>query len=70
LRNIVLPRIPLERIMIETDASFKSFTKGQRDSEPAHVVGVAMQVSQTLGIPLELVCSVKTETAAKFFRLE
>jgi TatD DNase family protein len=72
LRNLVLPSIPLERIMIETDAPFMSFIKmkGQRNSEPSHVVGVAKQLSETLNIPLEQVCSVTTATATKFFRLE
>ena len=74
LRDLVLPDIPLDRIMIETDAPFMSFIKGkgrrQRHSEPAHVVGVAKQLSSTLDISLEQVCSVTTETATKFFRLD
>lgn len=66
----LLPTIPLDRIMIETDAPFMGFVKGRRNSEPADVVGVAQVLSETLQVPLEAVCAQTTQNAVSFFRLE
>ena len=70
LRNF-LPSIPLDRILIETDAPFMSFLKRKkaRHSEPSHVVGVAEEISRTMGISLIEVCRTTTKTAEDFFCL-
>ena len=70
LRNF-LPSIPLDRILIETDAPFMSFLKRKkaRYSEPSHVVGVAEEISRTMGISLIDVCRTTTKNAEEFFCL-
>lgn len=67
LREILRTNIvPLDKIMVETDCPFMSFVKGRKSSEPAHVVGVAKQISECLGVPMERVCEV-TMGSTKFF---
>ena len=70
LRDLI-PSIPLDRILIETDAPFMSFLKRKeaRHSEPLHVVGVAEEISRTMGISLIDVCRTTTKNAEDFFRL-
>ena len=68
LRDL-LPHVPLDRIMLETDAPWMGFVKGRRSSEPADVVGVAAKVAEVLGVDFEEVCRVTTATANAFFRL-
>lgn len=65
----LLHHLPLDRIVIETDAPFMGFVKGRRTSEPADVVGVAEQISDCLGVQLEEVCRITTENSITLFRL-
>uniref|UniRef100_A0A7S2V1W4 TatD related DNase n=1 Tax=Fibrocapsa japonica TaxID=94617 RepID=A0A7S2V1W4_9STRA len=69
LREII-KQIPLERIMLETDAPFMGFVKGRKRSEPADVVNVAQQISETLGIPLQDVCGITMQTTKSFFQID
>mmetsp|Transcript_35276 Transcript_35276/g.105377 ORF Transcript_35276/g.105377 Transcript_35276/m.105377 type:complete len:340 (-) Transcript_35276:131-1150(-) len=67
----LLPSIPLDRIMVETDAPFMGFVKGRRrHSEPAHVVGVAEEIARVHGVSVEEVCRATTRTACQFFGIE
>eukprot|EP00977_Amphora_coffeiformis_P020762 scaffold8471_cov184-Amphora_coffeaeformis.AAC.7 len=68
LRDI-LPKLPLERLMVETVAPFMGFKKGRRGSEPVDVVDVARRLSETIGTPFDVVCETTTASARKFFRL-
>ena len=64
-----IPKIPLHRIMIETDAPFMGFKKGRRSSEPIDVIDVAMKLSEVTNVPFDEVCKVTTDTATSFFKL-
>ncbi len=74
----LLPSLPLEQLMVETDAPFMVFknkrTAGQKrnksHSEPADCVDVARQLSKTIGLPLKEVCKVTTTNATAFFGLD
>jgi len=74
----ILADVPLDRIMVETDAPFMPFNKNKRRkslssksiSEPADVVGVAQKVSDVLQLPFEDVCRATTQNALRFFGLE
>lgn len=68
LRDI-LPKLPLERLMIETDAPFMGFKKDRRGSEPADTVGVAEQLAKVMNVDTQTVCDITTHTILNFFRL-
>ena len=68
LRDL-LPSIPLNRILLETDTPFMGFVKGRRQSEPQDVALVAAKVAAVLDIDVETVRRVTTENAKSFFRI-
>jgi len=65
----LLPSVPLDRIMLETDAPYMGFVKGRRNSEPADTVGVARRVAAVKGVPYDELCRATTATAIKVFEL-
>ncbi len=63
-------RLPLDRLLLETDAPFMAPVpfRGKR-AEPAHVHEVAMKLSEIHGVTLETVIRLTTQAAdALFFR--
>ncbi len=67
----MLPSIPLERIMVETDAPFMGFKRGRKSSEPADCIEVARKVAETIDLNLTFstVCNATTTNAMEFFRM-
>ena len=67
----VVNKIPLENILIETDAPFLSPVpfRGKRN-EPAYVRYVAEKIAEIKKVPLETVASVTTNNACKLFKFE
>ena len=74
LRDL-LPSLPLEKIMVETDAPYMGFKKKggstpkRRHSEPVDCIGVAKQLSECVDRSFEEVCQRTTQTALNFFRI-
>ncbi len=66
----LLPSIPLEKIMVETDAPYMGFQKKRKSSEPADCVEVARKLAETINVSFSTVCDVTTSNALKFFRIE
>eukprot|EP00804_Cyclotella_cryptica_P003053 CCRYP_006051-RA/>CCRYP_006051-RA protein AED:0.04 eAED:0.04 QI:526/1/1/1/0.5/0.33/3/2877/340 len=69
LRDL-LPSIPLEKVMVETDAPFMGFQKGRRSSEPADCIEVARKVSEVIDLPFARVCEMTTSTACNCFGIK
>ena len=73
LRDLVR-RIPLERLLLETDApyllprSMRSKPKSRRN-EPAFLVHVLETVAQSLDLPMTVVAEASTRNAERFFGL-
>ncbi|MBI2064631.1 MAG: TatD family hydrolase [Candidatus Yanofskybacteria bacterium] len=67
----VVKYIPLDRILLETDAPFLSPEpyRGKRN-EPAYVVEVAKKVAQLKGEPLEKVIEQTTQNCKKLFQIQ
>lgn len=61
--------IPLDRIMLETDAPYMGFLKTRRNSEPGDVALVAEMIAKVLGVSKEEVSRTTSETTKAFFRL-
>ena len=70
LRDVV-KKVPLERILIETDSPYLAPVpfRGQRN-EPSYVVPVAQALAEIVGRTREEVARVTSRNAARLFRLE
>jgi TatD DNase family protein len=66
----VIADMPLDRIMLETDAPYIAI-EGKRDKpgEPAYVLDIAKKVAEIKNVPIDEVIRITTENAEKFFRL-
>lgn len=66
----VLPEVPLERIVLETDCPYLAPVphRGKRN-EPAYLKLIAAKVAQLKGISLEELAEVTTANAKKLFKL-
>jgi len=63
--------IPLENIVLETDAAPQAFKKYRTNwTEPRHVQTVAQTLAEIKGIPVEEVARVTTGNLARLLRLE
>lgn len=69
LKNI-LPKIPLEKLVLETDAPYLTPEpfRGKRN-EPAYTQYVAQKVSELLNIPLNTIEDLTTQNAQKLFNI-
>jgi len=67
----IVQRLPLDRLLIETDAPYLAPTpyRGKRN-EPTYVEEVARKIAEIKGLTLEEVAKQTTENAKKLFRLE
>ena len=65
----ILPKLPPEKLMVETDAPYMGFKKGRRSSEPADCVDVARKLGEVIGLSYEDVCRITTENAMLFFNI-
>jgi TatD DNase family protein len=63
----VAVEIPLEHLMIETDAPFLApMPHRGKVNEPAYVVHVAQKIAELKGLPIETVARVTAENFARF----
>lgn len=67
----VLRRVPLERLVVETDAPYLTplAVRHERPNRPALVVHVARALAEWRGLPFEEVARVTTANARRLFRL-
>lgn len=66
----VLPKIPTEKLLIETDGPYLTPTphRGERN-EPFYTTFVAQKMSELLDIPVETINDITTQNAQKLFGL-
>ncbi len=69
LREIV-KEIPLEQIMLETDAPYMAPEPYRgKHSEPKHVLQIAQKLAEIKEVSLETIAEITTKTALKFFKI-
>ena len=66
----VIKKMPLNRLMIETDSPYLSPEpyRGERN-EPKNVIEVAKKIAEIKNIPLEKIASITSQNAISFFNL-
>ena len=66
----IVPQIPLDRLLIETDAPYLTPHphRGQRN-EPAYLAWIAQRLAQLVGLPLDALARQVTETTWRLFPL-
>ena len=66
----VFKQIPLEKILLETDAPFLAPEpfRGQRN-EPAHVKIIAKRLAKSKGVSFKKVCQITSQNAQKLFQI-
>ena len=66
----VLPKIPHDKLVIETDGPYLTPTpyRGERN-EPLYTTFIAEKMAELLGLPLENIESLTTENALKLFHI-
>jgi TatD DNase family protein len=69
-RDELIRKVPLDKIMVETDSPFMSPVpyRGQRN-EPAHVIEVAKKIAELKNISLAIVAQATTENARALFKI-
>jgi len=67
----VIKKIPLDRILVETDCPFLTPMpfRGKRN-EPAYVKFTALKLAEVKGLPFEEVARITSKNAKKAFRLD
>ena len=65
----ILPELPLDKLMVETDAPFMGF-KGRKSSEPADCMDVARKLGEVIKVPFSTVCKTTTLNAMECFGIE
>lgn len=64
-------KIPLEYLLIETDAPFLTPQKYRgRKNEPGYIVEVAQKIAEVKNIPFQQVCEATTRNAFDLFRIK
>jgi TatD DNase family protein len=67
-RQKIAKAVPVESIVLETDAPYLAPVKGQRN-EPANVLAAAKKIAEIKGLGLEQVREATTSAAKRFFRI-
>lgn len=66
----VLQKVPLDRIMLETDAPFITPVPHKSETnEPAYIPFIAENIAEIKNIPLATIAATTTRTALKFFHI-
>lgn len=66
----ILPRIPLDRLVIETDAPYLTPEphRGKRN-EPSYTIHIAQKMSEILGVSVEEIIAITTQNSRKLFNI-
>ena len=68
---LAIERLPMERILIETDSPYLAPVPLQKQrNDPRNVLAVAQVISRIKGIPVDDVIRITAENAARLFRIE
>lgn len=68
---LAIERLPMERILIETDSPYLAPVPLQKQrNDPRNVIAVAQVISRIKGIPVEEVIRITAENAARLFRIK